>query len=368
MVLALAELRRGKMRFGLLAGALALLVFLALFLSTLGQTLLGFETGALANNSAQVFVYSATAHNNLRASRLDPAVVARVAGVAGVAAAAGMGEADLTADADGRVTPLTLFGVAPGQPGTPAHLVAGRWPVVGEAVVDEADTSSGLRIGQTFTVRPGGVRLRVVGYVSGARLSAGPTAYTGLTQWGDVLRAGNPEAATVPLNLVAVQTAAGVSPATVAERIRVGVAGVTALDRTRAVAAIPGVALIGQTFQLLIAITFAIAVLVVGFFFLIVTVQKRRTLLALRAVGASTGHLTGGLLAQVAILVTTGVAAATGVLGAAAVTMPPSFPIRIQPGLVAGILAAMLACSTAAGALSVRRIAALDPATAASAR
>jgi putative ABC transport system permease protein len=225
-----------------------------------------------------------------------------------------------------------------------------------------------LRIGKTFTVRPGGVPLRVVGYVSGGRFSAGPTAYTGLAQWADVVRAGNRGVTTVPLNLVAVRAAAQVSPAALAGRVEAGVPGVTALDRSRAVATIPGIALIGQTFRLLIAITFAIAVLVVGFFFLIVTVQKRRTLLALRALGASVGHLAGGLLAQVAILVTAGVAAATGVLAAAAATMPPSFPIHVQPALVGAILAAMLACSLAAGLLSVRRVVALDPATAASVR
>ncbi len=41
MTLALIELRHAKLRFGLLAGAVALLVFLVLFLATLGRTLLG---------------------------------------------------------------------------------------------------------------------------------------------------------------------------------------------------------------------------------------------------------------------------------------------------------------------------------------
>ena len=59
MRLALAEIRRAKLRFGLLIGAVALLVFLILFQQTLAGALLGSFTDGLANQSAQVLVFSA---------------------------------------------------------------------------------------------------------------------------------------------------------------------------------------------------------------------------------------------------------------------------------------------------------------------
>ena len=52
MRLGLRDLQRAKLKFGLLGGALALLVFLLLFLTTLAATLLGFFTGAVKHNSA----------------------------------------------------------------------------------------------------------------------------------------------------------------------------------------------------------------------------------------------------------------------------------------------------------------------------
>ena len=76
---ALRDLWRSKLRFGLLAGAIALLVFLLLFLNTLSATLLGFFVGAIENNSAEVLVYEDTARRNLQASRLDQSVVDEVA-------------------------------------------------------------------------------------------------------------------------------------------------------------------------------------------------------------------------------------------------------------------------------------------------
>ena len=98
MFIALRDIWRSKLRFGLQGGAVGLLIFLLLFLNTLSSTLLGFFVGAIENNSAEVLVYEDTARRNLQASRLDPSVVAEVAGVSGVAAAAPIGELTLTAE------------------------------------------------------------------------------------------------------------------------------------------------------------------------------------------------------------------------------------------------------------------------------
>ncbi len=61
MRLGLRDLQRAKLKFALLGGALALLVFLLLFVSTLSTTLLGFFTGAVKHNSAEVLVYNSDA-------------------------------------------------------------------------------------------------------------------------------------------------------------------------------------------------------------------------------------------------------------------------------------------------------------------
>ena len=83
MFIAVRDLWRSKLRFSLLAGAIALLVFLLLFLNTLSATLLGFFVGAIENNSAEVLVYEETARGNVQASRLDQTVVDDVALVPG---------------------------------------------------------------------------------------------------------------------------------------------------------------------------------------------------------------------------------------------------------------------------------------------
>lgn len=369
MRLALKELTRSSLRFGLLAAAISLLVFLLLFLNTLSGTLLGFFTGAVENNSADVLVYDSGSRRNLLASRLDPAVVDEVARVPGVSAAAGVGETTMTARVgQEESTDLSLWGFVPGQPGEPGNLVAGRLPGAGEAVVDRADVGSGFRIGETITLEPSGRALEIVGYTEDSRFSVIATAYTTLEQWQDILAAQNPGAPYVPVNLVGVAIDDPAAAPRVAAVITSDVPGVEALTRQAAVDSVPGVAPVSQSFSLLVAITFAIVVLVVGFFFLILTVQKLRTFVALRAVGAPTSYLATAVVTQIAVLVVAAVVMATALLAVAAVTSPDSFPIVVDPGLVLTVLVTVLICSALAGLVSIRRIARLDPAAAAQIR
>ena len=88
MSLAVTEVRRALLRFGLLTGAVALLVFLVLLLSTLSSALVRSFTGAVDGLDADVLVYSSEARDNLQASRRAPEAVEQVAAVPGVDAAA----------------------------------------------------------------------------------------------------------------------------------------------------------------------------------------------------------------------------------------------------------------------------------------
>ena len=71
--LGLRDMERAKLKFGLLSGALAVLVFLLLFLNTISATLLGFFTGAVQHNSAEVLVYNVASRRNLRQPLRAPA-------------------------------------------------------------------------------------------------------------------------------------------------------------------------------------------------------------------------------------------------------------------------------------------------------
>jgi putative ABC transport system permease protein len=353
--IAFRDLWRSKLRFGLLAGAVGLLIFLLLFLNTLSSTLLGFFIGAIENNSAEVLVYEDAARRNLQASRLDPSVVDDVATVSGVAAAAPIGELTLTVDVAGSLTDLSLWGVDFEGPGRPEPIVEGRGPGPGEVVVDESSVDEGFEIGETITLVPSGTELTIVGYVKDLRYAVVATAYIGFDEWAAVFETEFPGTPMVPFSLVGVEPEPGENPAELGNRITSAVTGVEGLDRAAAAAAAPGVASIGQSFALIVGITFAVVVLVVGFFFLILTIQKLRSFTTLRAIGAGTGYLASSLIVQIVVLVLVGSMLATAGLWVATLGSSASFPLTVD-AMVFSILA---------GLLSIRRIARVEPAEAA---
>ena len=125
-MLAGKEIKRAKLRFGLLSGAVGLLVFLILFQQALlGSLLLSF-TGALENQSGTVLVFSEEARKNVAGSVILPPQQAQIAAVDGVGASAPLGEGTFTIEADGEDTDASVFGFEPGGPGR-AH-PPGRGP------------------------------------------------------------------------------------------------------------------------------------------------------------------------------------------------------------------------------------------------
>lgn len=369
MYLALREIRRAKTRFALVVGAVGLLGFLILFQQTLLGNLLGFFTGGLANQSGDVVVYGADARRNLAGSVVPPPAVAAVAEVPGVGRAGPLYEATFTVRPAGR-PPVdgVLFGYRLGGPGYPTTLSAGRLPRAPfEGVASAVDAGQGFGIGRRVTVLPAPgrrpVRIRIVGLADDLRFSVQPTVFTSEVAFVAARRSTNPQGAGVQVapSAVTVETRPGVDPDAVARRITQTVPGVEALTRREAVASAPGVAATRQSFGVILGLAFVVVALVVGFFLVILVVQKAGALALLRAVGAPAGMLVRTLVLQTVLLVGAGIGLGVALLGLAAARSSPTFPISVDPAMVAMTCVAILVLALAAAGVAVRRVLRIDP-------
>lgn len=364
--MAITEMKRAKLRFGLLTAAVALLVFLIVFLSSLSGALLRAFTGALESLPADGLVYSEAARANVQASRLNPAVTQQVAAVDGVAAVGPLAVLSANATVAGEPAELQLIGVTPGSPSQPGGLRSGEFPASPtEVAVDISQAEAG--IGDTIRVNGSQTDLVVTGTMVGTQFGT-DTAWITTEGYEALLAELNPGLAAVPINAVAYTVDAGADAAAVAAQIQQAVDGTQALERGEALAAIPGVESVSQTFGLLVGITFVIGVVVVGFFFLILTVQKLRTFTLLRATGASTRSLARTVTGQIAVVILMASAIAVVLAWGALQGLSTGLPVSIEPVTIGGVVLAVLVASLGAGLLSVRRISQLDPATAAGAR
>jgi len=363
MRLALAEIRRAKLRFGLLTGAVALLVFLILFQQTLAGALLGSFTDGLGNLSAEVLVFNADARGSVEGSVVTPEQVAAVRTVPGVAQAEPLGESTFSVDVgDGSLTDTTIFGYVLDGPGAPTTLVEGRLPSAdGEAVASDVDASKGYGIGDTVRIVPGDVPVQIVGLASRAQFSVQPTLYTSYETWERLSKAVNPDAPAVLPTLVAVHPNPDVTPEAAASAINDVVDGVEAVDRPTAVANLPGVDSISQSFAVILLLAFIVVVLVTWVFFLILTVQKTQSLTLLRAVGASNRYLLANIALQVAIVTVAGIAVAAGLLVLATRGGSGGLDVSASPRLILTTGASILVLALLASVASMRRVAKLDP-------
>ena len=362
MFLASREIRRARLRFGLLAGAIGLLIFLVFFQQTLLSSLLNSFTGALRNQSATVLVYSSEARKSIEGSVLSPDVVAQVGKVEGVGQAGPLGEATLTFLAKGDQVDVAVIGTEPGQPGQPTKLIEGRLAnSPGEGVASSEDKGKGFAIGDTVTTAAGGAPVTIVGLTKQSQFSVQPTLFVTFDTYITLRKAANPDATAVLPSAVAVIPAAGVTPQTVAANINATVPGVDALTRSDAVANAPGVSSVQSSFAIVLALAVAVVALVTGFFFLILTVQKTASLTLLHAVGAPAAYLVRGLLQQVALVLTVALVFAIALLMAATAGSSSGLSLTIEPRALIGSTIVIVVLSLLGVAFSIWRVLRIDP-------
>jgi putative ABC transport system permease protein len=377
MFLALKEMRRAKVRFGLLIAAVALLVFLILFQQSLQNGLLRSFVGAIENQSAPVLVYAVDGQKVLQASIITPELEAKIAAVDGVGRTGALTQGSFSASV-GR----TQGDVPNGQPqrlyaelvdvavlgyevegvGSPA-LSDGRLPSgPGEVAASDVDAESGFGLGDTVRIEPGGLVLTVVGLASEAQLNAGPTMFATMETYADVLAARNPDATGRPLpNAIGVEPAAGVTPQQLVARINAASDDLDALTREDAAAQTPGVAQVRSSFLVIFLLYGIVVPLVIGLFFLIVTFQKSGSLTLLRAIGASGRKLVSSLLVQVVIVLglgyLVGVALYTPISKQRLGTIPLQFETK---GVIVWAIL-LMTLGVLASMVSARRVLAIDP-------
>ncbi len=316
----------------------------------------------IRTSPAQVFVSEAGVRTmHMSASSLPAGTAARVARLRGVAWAAPIAFASgSVAGPQGRqLSYLVGYDAATGR-GGPATVVEGRAPGAGEAVLDEqAADQLDVNLGDRFTVM--GASVRAVGF------SSGGTSITNTTVFVD-----SAEFARIHddrLSYVLVGVASGADPAAVADRIGDELTGVTAQTRDQFAASEARVVtdMSADLLRLMSTIGLSIALAVIALGLMTATLNRLRDFAVLKALGARTGRLAGAITMQVVLTVALAATVATTaalVLGWLLPLLAPAVQVSITLAAVAQTTASALLVGLAAALWPLRRIAALDAATA----
>lgn len=343
--------------------AVAAAVALVLLLSGLRRGM-SEQVTLYIDHQAPVLVGQRDARDFLsQTSVLPEALAGEIARVPGVAEATPISQQYAMLQLHGRRVLTLLIGYTPGTPGGPWKLASGTAPgASGELVLDRVLASEhGLRIGSTVEYR--GARLRIVGLSSGTSGFMTPLAFATRT----TVNALNRQPGTANFFLVRPQL--GVPPATVAARINRSITGVSAL--TRAAVAANDRRLFVDPFsgplRAMVAIAFAVAILVIGLAVYGSTAERGREYATLKALGLRQRALLRLVGAQAAGLAFAGTALGIALAFAAAGSVSayaPKYLIAIGTGSVVAVAVSALVMALIASLVPARFLARLDPASA----
>lgn len=366
MFLALREMRRSKVRFGLLIAAIGLLVLLILAQRAIQTGLITSFVGALERQSAPVLVYSVDGQRTLQGSVITPPLEQKVRAGEGIARSGRIGQGTFTVavnDSDEN-SDAAIIGYTDPALGAPDQLAEGRLPEVpGEAVGSDSDFELGDRIlvlgprGQTSATK----RIEVVGLADDAQLQVTPTLFVGWPDYVASVKSANPDARSVLPSAIGVVPVEGLDPATLAERINDSSQEADALTRQAAADKAPGVAEVRSSFQVIFLLFGLVVPLVTGLFFLIITLQKSASLTLLRAVGARSGLLVRSLMFQVALVIGGGLVVGIGLYTPLSQTQLGEIKLSFDVRAVLFWSALLLGLGLLSAVVAARRVLAIDP-------
>lgn len=354
MFLALREIRHAKLRFALITGVIVMVSSLVFILSGLANGLSAGNTAAIDAMPIDGMVVSAGSDYLLDRSSVPAAAAETIAGIDGIEAAEplGVSSANIKAEGSDAIIGVSFFGVVPGGIVAPGDGFGGQGRGV---VIDESLTEDGIGPGDTFATTPGGVELTVVGVISDHSYRLRPAVYMPLDLWRQLQPARDgADADTVSAIVVRGSDAAltaipGAVPGTM-----VGSTGQVASH-------IPGESEQNATLLLIQVFLVVIAAGIIAAFFYIITLQKTPELGVMKAIGTGTGYLARTLIAQVLALAVVGVLLGISVADTLALLIGSAVPYSISTGRMALFGSVLLLVAVGGTALSLARIARVDP-------
>lgn len=343
MFFALRELRAARWRFALITGV----VFM---LSVLVAGLLGLTAGLSSQSVSALKALGSTDSNFVLPADGDGAVdldraALTLEQVTEVIAADGsavpVGIARINVD-DGSETGVSAVAVGLAGPVGSITPPSGGQVLTSEGIDDEVGAGlSELEIDETNLV--------VAGEAGDLWHSHSPVVVTDLETWNTIAPRGG--AATV----------VAVSDSSVAESVTSGSSDLAAVDGDGLLSLLPSHKAENTSLNTMTYMLLAVTALVVGAFFTVWGMQRRRDVAILKALGSSTGAVVRDSMGQAAIVLAVGIGGGVVISAAFGLTVAGTVPFVVSTGTTLVPAALLAVLGLAGAAVSLRSVVTADP-------
>ena len=350
MFLAIKEIKREKLRYGLIILMIFLISYLIFVLSALATGLASENTQALESWDAQKVVLNKNANVSMSQSFLTKSDLKRASLSKDEAL---LGQIPVVVKKAGRPQISAQFiGVKKKQfIYHDQELIAGRRAKKNyEVAVDQAFKTKGYKIGDKLALNGSSRKYKIVGFVKNAKINIAPIIYGTLVSWKK-LRQGMP---TLEASAIISRN----------NHYKYNYKNSKTYPIDQFIKKLPGYTAQNMTFELMIGFLYIISLIIIAVFLYILTMQKMHNYAVMRAQGISSSTLVKATVSQAIILVLTGLIIALAAMFVTVKVLPAAIPVSFTPEIILTGTVDLLLTAIIGSLIPIRSILKVDPAQA----
>ncbi|HCX1922626.1 TPA: ABC transporter permease, partial [Staphylococcus aureus] len=313
MFLAWNEIRRNKLKFGLIIGVLTMISYLLFLLSGLANGLINMNKEGIDKWQADAIVLNKDANQTVQQSVFNKKDIENKYKKQATLKQTG----EIVSNGHQKDNVL-VFGVEKSSFLVPSLIEGHKATKDNEVLADETLKNKGFKIGDTLSLSQSDEKLHIVGFTESAKYNASPVIFTNDATIAMI----NPRLTGDKINAVVVRDSNWKD-----KKLNQELEAVSINDF---IENLPGYKPQNLTLNFMISFLFVISATVIGIFLYVMTLQKTSLFGILKAQGFTNGYLANVVISQTLILALFGTAFGLLLTGVTGAFLPDAVPVKFD--------------------------------------
>ncbi|HDC9148445.1 TPA: FtsX-like permease family protein [Staphylococcus aureus] len=344
MFLAWNEIRRKKLKFGLIIGVLMMISYLLFLLSGLANGLINMNKEGIDKWQADAIVLNKDANQTVQQSVFNKKDIENKYKKQATLKQTG----EIVSNGHQKDNVL-VFGVEKSSFLVPSLIEGHKATKDNEVLADETLKNKGFKIGDTLSLSQSDEKLHIVGFTESAKYNASPVIFTNDATIAKI----NPRLTGDKINAVVVRDTNWKD-----KKLNQELEAVSINDF---IENLPGYKPQNLTLNFMISFLFVISATVIGIFLYVMTLQKTSLFGILKAQGFTNGYLANVVISQTLILALFGTAFGLLLTGVTGAFLPDAVPVKFDVLTLLVFAIVLMIVSVLGSLFSILTIRKIDP-------
>ncbi|PZK16783.1 peptide ABC transporter permease [Staphylococcus aureus] len=344
MFLAWNEIRRNKLKFGLIIGVLTMISYLLFLLSGLANGLINMNKEGIDKWQADAIVLNKDANQTVQQSVFNKKDIENKYKKQATLKQTG----EIVSNGHQKDNVL-VFGVEKSSFLVPSLIEGHKATKDNEVLADETLKNKGFKIGDTLSLSQSDEKLHIVGFTESAKYNASPVIFTNDATIAKI----NPRLTGDKINAVVVRDTNWKD-----KKLNQELEAVSINDF---IENLPGYKPQNLTLNFMISFLFVISATVIGIFLYVMTLQKTSLFGILKAQGFTNGYLANVVISQTLILALFGTAFGLLLTGVTGAFLPDAVPVKFDVLTLLVFAIVLMIVSVLGSLFSILTIRKIDP-------